>query len=361
MEALLPSLVQTARSLALQSNPAGANMSDEEQRELDDYLMKTTQSLFSGGGEGGNNPMSSLLASLTGAGGGSGDLMSTLMGAAAGGGASKSSVQQHKGDIHETISVDLPDFFGNKEFSVKYFARQFDPALNAAKKKKRKVTVVLPAGAPEDHVVSAPNMGHYDSVTNTHGTLYIHFAMKKNTFFTNMFRRNANKLTLSVPMESFKRDGLSFERTFAHPMGKLFKVSVDPRVLEQGALGLGGREFITIPGFGMPRYESTPAGPLQIRVYMDVEKMEHDAGDIVLQERLCVSQAMQAASEAFGFDEVPIRVTQSSWVHTRTDNLPQVQQLSATAASARAPSAATVDVASDDEADEVDAVADVDE
>jgi hypothetical protein len=80
-----------------------------------------------------------------------------------------------------------------------------------------------------------------------------------------------------------------------------------------------------------------------------------------LQERLCVSQAMQAASEAFGFDEVPIRVTQSSWVHTRTDNLPQVQQLSATAASARAPSAATVDVASDDEADEVDAVADVDE
>lgn len=335
MEALLPSLVQTARSLAMQSNPASANMSAEEQQELDEYLMRTTQNLFSG--DGSNNPMSGLLASLAsagaagGGGGGAGgaanpmDLMSGLLGGLSGGvggQAATNALPKHKGDIHETIEVDLPDFFGNKEFSVKYHARQFDPELNMAKKKKRKVTVVLPAGAPEDHVVSAPEMGHYDSVTHTHGTLYIHFKLKKNTFFTNLFRRHLNKLTITFPMESFKHDALSFERVFAHPMGKLMRIAVDPTVLEQGALGLTGREFITIPGMGMPRYGSTPAGPLQIRVSMDVEKMEHFAGDIVLQDRLCTAQAVQVSSEAFGFDEVRIFVSNPSWVHTRADNLP---------------------------------------
>lgn len=340
MEALLPSLVQTARSLAMQSNPAGAaNMSEDETRELDEYLTRTTQSLFSGGSD---NPMSGLLASLAGGMGGAGagganpmDLMASLMGG--GGGGAQTNQRLHKGDIHETIEVDLTDFFGNKEFSVKYHARQFDAALNMAKKKKRKVTVVLPAGAPEDHVVAAPDMGNYDSVTNTHGTLYIHFKCKKDTYFSNMFRRNANKLTLSIPMESFKHDALAFERTFAHPMGKLFRVTVDPRILEQGALGLGGREFITIPGFGMPRFGSTPAGPLQIRVFMDVEKMEHLMGDLVLQDRHHLAQAMHVSGEAFGFDEVRMNITNSSWVHTRADNLPILGAAVAGGASSRAP------------------------
>lgn len=356
MDALLPSLVQTARTLAMQTNPAGANMSEDETRELDDYLMRTTQSLFSGGSD---NPMGGLLASLAGGMGGGGvggtnpmDLMSSLMGGGnAGGAKNTTTVAKHKGDIHETIDVDLPDFFGNKEFSVKYHARQFDPALNMAKKKKRKVTVMLPAGAPEDHIVVAHEMGHYDSVTNTHGTLYIHFKSKKDTYFSNMFRRNSNKLTLSIPIESFKHDSLSFERTFAHPMGKLFKVTVDPRILEQAALGLGGREFITIPGFGMPRFDSTPAGPLQIRVFMDVEKMVHEAGDIVLQDRYHISQAMQVSSEAFGFDEVPIRVSNASWVHTRSDNLPTLASAAAGGALRTVPLPTTVvhEDASDDE------------
>ena len=334
MEALLPTLVQTARSLALQNNPAGANMTEDDQRELDDYLMKTTQSLFSGGGEG--NPMGGLLASLAsglGGGGSAGagganpmDMMSGLLGSLSGASstASAPTVPKHKGDIHETIEVDLPDFYGNKEFSVKYLARQFDPELNMAKKKKRKVTVVLPAGAPEDHIISAPDMGHYDSVTHTHGTLYIHFKMKKDTFFGNIFRRHLNKLTITFPMESFKRDSLAFERTFAHPMGRLMTVSVDPHILEQAALGLSGREFITIPGMGMPRFGHTPAGPLQIRVSMDVEKMAHEFGDIVLADRFCTSQSVQVASEAFGFSSVAIRVTDPSWVHTRADNLPKM-------------------------------------
>lgn len=337
MDALLPGLVQTARSLAMQNNPAGANMSDDEQKELDDYLMRTTQSLFSGGD---NNPMGGLLASLaSGLGGGAGgasaganpmDLMSGLLGGLTGGGGGAGAqsaipaVPKHKGDIHETIEVDLPDFFGNKEFSVKYLARQFDPELNMAKKKKRKVTVVLPAGAPEDHVISAPGMGHYDSVTHTHGTLHIHFKMKKDTFFTNVYRRHLNKLTITFPMESFKRDALSFERVFAHPMGRLMRVSVDPVILEQAALGLSGREFITIPGMGMPRFGATPAGPLQIRVSMDVEKMEHEFGDIVLSDRFAVQQSLQVASEAYGFGEVSIRVTDRTWVHTRADNLPKL-------------------------------------
>lgn len=362
MEALLPSLVQTARTLAMQSNPAGANMSEDETRELDEYLTRTTQSLFSGSSD---NPMSGLLASLAGGMGGMGsagagganpmELMSSLMG----GGGVQTASNKHKGDIHETIEVDLPDFFGNKEFSVKYHARQFDPALNMAKKKKRKVTVVLPAGAPEDHVVAAAEMGNYDSVTNTHGTLYIHFKCKKDTYFSNMFRRNANKLTLSVPMESFRRDSLAFERTFAHPMGRLFKVTIDPRILEQGALGLGGREFVTIPGFGMPRFGSTPAGPLQIRVFMDVERMEHFAGDIVLQDRYHISQAMQVSGEAFGFDEVRMNITNGSWVHTRADNLPTLGSAAAGGASAAraAPAvhqAVSLDEdASDDETEEV--------
>ncbi len=371
MEALLPSLVQTARTLALQTNPAGANMSEEETRELDEYLTRTTQNLFSGGSD---NPMSGLLASLAGGMGSAGaggagaanpmELMSSLMGGA---NSQQSSVQRHKGDIHETIEVDLPDFFGNKEFSVKYHARQFDPALNMAKKKKRKVTVVLPAGAPEDHIVTAPEMGHYDSVTNTHGALYIHFKCKKNTYFSNMFRRNANKLTLSVPVESFKHDCLAFERTFAHPMGKLFRVTVDPRILEQGALGLGGREFITIPGFGMPRFGSTPAGPLQIRVFMDVEKMSHEAGDIVLQDRHCIAQAMHVSGEAFGFDEVRMNITNSSWVHTRADNLPVMGAAAAGGAVRTNPvvqpsvSLDEDEEASDEDADELDEVGQIDE
>jgi DnaJ-class molecular chaperone len=347
MEALLPTLVQTARSLAMQSNPAAANMSEEDNRELDDYLMRTTQSLFSGGG-GEGNPMGGLLASvLGGAGGGAGganpmEMMSGLLGGLTGGSANAQTVApptvpQHKGDIHETIEVDLPDFYGNKEFSVKYLARQFDPDLNAAKKKKRKVTVVLPAGAPEDHIISAPDMGHYDSVTHTHGTLYIHFKLKKDTFFTNVYRRHLNKLTITFPMESFKRDALSFERTFAHPMGKLMTVSVDPHILEQAALGLGGREFITIPGMGMPRYGATPAGPLQIRVSMDVEKMEHEFGDIVLSDRFCTSQSVQVASEAYGFGAVTIRVTDPSWVHTRAESLPKMIGSSSSQAAAEVP------------------------
>jgi DnaJ-class molecular chaperone len=369
MEALLPSLVQTARSLAMQSNPAGANMSEAETRELDEYLTRTTQSLFSGGSD---NPMSGLLASLAGGMGSAGagganpmELMSSLMG---GGNNQSSSVQKHKGDIHETIEVDLIDFFGNKEFCVKYHARQFDPALGMAKKKKRRVTVVLPAGAPEDHVVAAAEMGNYDSVTNTHGTLYIHFKCKKDTYFSNMFRRNANKLTLSIPMESFKHDALSFERTFAHPMGKLFRVTVDPRILEQGALGLGGREFITIPGFGMPRFGSTPAGPLQMRVFMDVEKMVHEAGDIVLQDRHCIAQAMHVSGEAFGFDEVRMNITNSSWVHTRADNLPVMGAAAAGGAVTRVPVVVQPSVsldedeeASDEDANELDEVGQIDE
>lgn len=354
MEALLPGLVQTARSLAMQNNPAGANMSDEEQKELDDYLMRTTQSLFSGGE---NNPMGGLLASLAGglgsagAGGASSnpmDLMSGLLGGLTGGGAGASTasvpaVPKHKGDIHETIEVDLPDFFGNKEFSIKYLVRQFDPELNMAKKKKRKVTVVLPAGAPEDYVVSAPDMGHYDSVTHTHGTLHVHFKAKRDTFFGNVFRRHLNKLTITFPVESFKRDSLAFERVFAHPMGKLMRVSVDRAILEQAALGLSGREFITIPGMGMPRFGATPAGPLQIRVSMDVEKMEHEFGDIILPDRYAVASSLQVASEAYSFAEVSIRVTDRSWVHTRADSLPKL--VGAASASSSTPPNAPVPTA----------------
>jgi len=364
MEALLPTLVQTARSLALQNNPAAANMTEEDQRELDEYMMKTTQSLFSGGGEG--NPMGGLLASLAGGLGGSAgagggnpmDLMSGLLGGLSGGSSaaaasSAAPVPKHKGDIHETIEVDLPDFFGNKEFSVKYLARQFDPELNMAKKKKRKVTVVLPAGAPEDHIVSAPDMGHYDSVTHTHGTLYIHFKTKKDTFFTNVYRRHLNKLTITFPVESFKRDSLSFERTFAHPMGKLMTVSVDSHILEQGALGLGGREFITIPGMGMPRCGATPAGPLQIRVSMDVEKMAHEFGDIVLADRFCSSQSVQVASEAYGFGAVTIRVTDPSWVHTRAESLPKMIGSSSSQAAAEEVPVLLPHVVETEEAEEV--------
>ncbi len=378
MDALLPTLVQTARSLALQNNPAVANMTEDDQRELDDYLTRTTQTLFSNGGEG--NPMGGLLASLAGslgggsagAGGGANpmDMMSGLLGGLTGGPsggayAAAPTIPKHKGDIHETIEVDLPDFFGNKEFSVKYLARQFDPELNAAKKKKRKVTVVLPAGAPEDHVISAPDMGHYDSVTHTHGTLYIHFKLKKDTFFTNLFRRHLNKLTITFPIESFKRDSLAFERTFAHPMGKLLTVTVDPHMLEQGALGLGGREFITIPGMGMPRFGQTPAGPLQIRVSMDVEHSSHEFGDIVLADRFCTSQSIQVASVAFGFGAVSIRVSDASWVHTRADNLPKLVGSTSAAVSATGPgpvdAAAPIVKSEDDDDDENDEEAGVEE
>jgi hypothetical protein len=147
-------------------------------------------------------------------------------------------------------------------------------------------------------------------------------------------------------------------------MGKLFKVTVDPRILEQAALGLGGREFITIPGFGMPRFGSTPAGPLQIRVFMDVEKMEHFAGDIVLQDRYHVSQAMQVSGEAFGFDEVRMNITNNSWVHTRADNLPTLGSAAAGGATVRT-GPPTVPIVSEEDSDsdvEVDeAIGEIDE
>ena len=75
---------------------------------------------------------------------------------------------------------------------------------------------------------------------------------------------------------------------------------------------------------GMPRFGAPPAGPLQIRVSMDVEKMEHFMGDIVLPDRYAIAASLQVASEAYGFGEVSIRVTDRSWVHTRLDSLPKM-------------------------------------
>jgi hypothetical protein len=320
MESLLPGLVKTARSLAMQNNPQ--NLSPEEEHELDEYLLNTTKGIFGGGG-GAENPLAALMGSLGGAGAGGENPLAAMMsglgglGSAASGPSAKEVT--HKGNIHETITVDLPDFFGNKEFSVKLHVKTFDPELNAVKKKKKRIVATLPAGSPEDFVLSIPGQGHYDSVTKTCGTVFIHFQMDPNSAWKKIYRRQGSKLTATVPMESFRSDGFLFCRTFPHPCGRNLEIVVDPDVLMHAPIGVGGREFITIPGMGMPRNTSIPGDNfLQIRVVMDLEKMEYVAGDFTLQARYAIADSMRAfGTSMFGESVTTITVTNPSWVHGR--------------------------------------------
>lgn len=378
MESLLPGLVKTARSLALSQQQQ--NLSPEEEQELDEYLLNQTKGIF-GGGAGGDNPLAALMGSLTGGGGGVGGsgggggggenplaaLMSGLGGLGGGAAASTpSSVHTHKGDIHENITVDLPDFFGNKEFSIKLHVKTFDPELNAVKKKKKRVVATLPAGSPEDFVLSIPNQGHYDSVTKTCGTLYIHFQMETNSPWKKLYRRQGSKLNVTLPMESFKSDGLSFRRTIPHPCGRNLTIVVDESLLQDAPLGVGGREFITIPGMGMPRNAAVSSGDncLQIRVVMDLEKMEYIGGDFTIQTRYAIADSMYAFGVSrFGSASAVVNVTNPAWVHGRTSSPSSSAASSAAVTTAAAPRSSSVEEAaeSDVESDDSDVEGDVDE
>lgn len=374
MDSLLPGLVKTARSLAMQSNPQ--NLSPEEEQELDEYLLNTTKGIFGngGGGAGGENPLAALMGSLGGggsAGAGGENPLAALMGGLSGlgglgGGGSHSgpsrSVQhqhQHKGDIHETITVDLPDFFGNKEFGVKLHVKTFDPELNAVKKKKKRIVATLPAGSSEDFVLSIPNQGHYDSVTKTCGTLYIHFQMDANSPWKKLYRRQGSKLMVTLPMESFHVDGLSFRRTIPHPAGRNLDISVDPSILVDSPIGIGGREFITIPSMGMPR-NSTVSGDnsLQIRVVMDLEKMEYLAGDFTIQTKFALADSMHAfGTSMFGTNVSTIHITNPSWVHGRH----QTPSMVATSAASTPVIASSAEMVENDEDDAESIASTVDE
>ncbi len=344
MDALLPNLVKTARTIAMQSNPGGMpSMSPDEEREFDEYLLNTTKGIFSGGGGG-------LMDLLGGAGGGAGadaggggleSLLGGLGGltglGGGGGGAGGGERVNAKFDIHEDVEVDMPDFFNNRVFTVKFHAKTFDPELNGIKKKKKKIDVTLPAGSPDNFVLHIPNQGHFDSITKTTGSLYIHFNCVRDSQWKSIFRRQGQMLTMAIPIESFKSDGFSFQRVIPHPSGKTIQLTVNPSVLENQPLGISGRELITIPGFGFPRCGSTPAGALQIRVFFDPEKMEYHAGDFVIQSRYSVAASMEAFAHLNSSQSIRLNVTNSSWVHSRA----QTQTSSVEAVDAVVESAAT--------------------
>jgi hypothetical protein len=362
MESLLPGLVKTARSLALQNNPQ--NLSPEEEHELDEYLLNTTKGIFGGGGGAGGaeNPLAALMGSLGGLGGagaGGENPLAAMMGSLGGLGSSSgpSKEVKHKGDIHETIMVDLPDFFGNKEFGVKLHVKTFDPELNAVKKKKKRIVATLPAGSPEDFVLSIPGQGHYDSVTKTCGTLFIHFQMDPNSAWKKIYRRQGSKLLATVPLESFRSDGFVFCRTFPHPSGRNLEIVVDPDVLAYAPIGVGGREFITIPGMGMPR-NTTISGDnfFQIRVVMDLEKMEYIAGDFTIQAKYALADSMRAfGTSMFGSDVTTITVTNPAWVHGRNSTGPTTTVTGAAGpvVNEHVPAASTEAPSSEDESESV--------
>jgi DnaJ-class molecular chaperone len=322
MDALLPNLVKTARTIAMQSNPGTmANMSADEEREFDEYLLNTTKGIFSGGGGGLFDLLGGGGAGAgagAGDGGGMGGLESLLgglgglAGGGGGGGAGGGERVNAKFDIHEDVEVDMPDFFNNRVFTVKFHAKTFDPELNGMKKKKKKIDVTLPAGSPDNFVLHIPNQGHYDSITKTTGSLYIHFNCVRDSQWKSIFRRQNQMLTMAIPIESFKSDGFSFQRTIPHPSGKAIQLTVSPSVLENEPLGINGRELITIPGFGFPRCGSTPAGALQIRVFFDPEKMEYHAGDFVIQSRFSVSSSMEAFANLNSSQSIRLNVTNPS-------------------------------------------------
>lgn len=203
-------------------------------------------------------------------------------------------------------------------------------------------------------MLSIPNQGHYDGVTKTCGTLYIHFQMDPASRWKKMYRRQGSKLNVTLPMESFKSDGLAFRRTIPHPCGRNLTVVVDESILQDAPLGVGGREFITIPGMGMPRNATVPGeNSLQIRVVMDLEKMEYIDGDFTIQSRYAIAGSILAfGASLFGTtSETVVNVTNPAWVHGRTSGPPLSLSSSVESATLETPAAAGDEQESDSEGD----------
>ena len=254
MEGLLPGLIQTAKSIATQSLPEGS-VTPEMDAEMNEFVTKTTNSLLNGGGGNGDGlgGLGNIFGSLLGGGdGGLGGLLGSLGGP-----------QQNASNIYEYVEVEMPDFFRNTQHTVKFLAKYLDTSLNAIRKKKRKITVTLEAGAPDGHVIEVAGQGHYDQKTRKNGNLLITFRTRR-TAWNDYFRRNGQDLHVTFPIESFREDSFDFVRTIPHPSGRILEISKtakDP--IKPFCIG-SNNDTITIPNFGFPAYHNTPCGNLVV-------------------------------------------------------------------------------------------------
>ncbi len=239
MDALFPAILQNV--------PGAANMSAADQDEMRDFVSKTTQQVFGALGNGGMGGMGDI-----------GGIMSSILG---GGGTGGPAVPASATDIHEHVDVDLAVYFTDSTHEIKYHVRVFDQAINAVRKKKRKVTLTLPAGAPANHVIRVDGQGHYDPRTRTSGALMVHFHCKPSEKFT----RHSQDLHVNVDLHDFHEDPFVFRRFIEHPSGRTFALDLP----EGTCVGFGGCDKISIPVFGFPRFEEKPPGKFVINVVVD--------------------------------------------------------------------------------------------
>ncbi len=243
MDALFPAI--------LKNLPGADNMSAADQAEMRDFVSKTTETVFgalgNGGGGGGGAPPDL------------GGLMSSILGSVgnmSGGGSSNAHIREH-------VEVDFNDFFRESEHTVKYHVRVWDEAIHAIKKKKRKVTLKLPSGAPSNHVIVVSGQGHFDTRTQSYGDLFVQFHEKAGT--SGLFTRSGQDLVIKCPPRNFEEDLVNFERFIAHPSGTRLKIVAQTHE----PLGFAGRSEIRVPGFGFPRFEEKRPGNLVIDVSID--------------------------------------------------------------------------------------------
>jgi DnaJ-class molecular chaperone len=239
MDALFPAILQNV--------PGAATMSAADQEEMRDFVSKTTQQVFGALGNGG---------------GGMGDIggiMSSILGGGAGIGGPVAS--SNTTDIHEHVDVDLTAYFADSTHDVKFHVRVFDQAINGLRKKKRKVTLTLPAGAPANHVIRVDGQGHYDPRTRSSGALLVHFHCKPSEKFT----RHGQDLHVNVDLYDFHEDPFVFRRFIEHPSGRTLALDLPEGV----CVGFGGCDKISIPVFGFPRFEEKPPGKFVINVVVD--------------------------------------------------------------------------------------------
>lgn len=250
MDALFPAI--------LQSVPGAANMSAADQEEMRDFVSKTTQQVFGALGNGNGGGMGDI-----------GGLMSSILGGAGGGGLPLGPT--NSSDIHEHVDVALEDFFIDSVHEVKYHVRVFDSAINAVRKKKRKVNLTLPAGAPANHVIQVDGQGHYDPRTHSSGALFVHFHAKASDKFT----RHSQDLHVNMDLYDFHHDPFFFDRYLSHPSGRVMHIRCPDGV----CMGFGGRNKITIPVMGFPRFEEKAPGNLVINVVVDPKMYVHNGRD----------------------------------------------------------------------------------
>jgi hypothetical protein len=263
MEALLPNLIQTAKTIAQQSLPEGS-VSPELDAEMDEFVQKTTSSLLSGNsGGGGDNPLGNILGSLLGgggdggAGGGLGALFNSLGGLGN---------QTNQYNIYEYVEVEMSDFFKSTQHTVKFLAKYYDASTNAIRKKKKKVNVTLEPGSPEGHVIEIHGQGHYNPKTKQCGDVYITFRTRR-SIWNDYYKRVNQDLQITLPIESFREDSFEFIRTLPHPSGRILKISKHASDVQK-PFGIGGNNDIIISNFGFPRYEAgnIPCGKLVIKL-----------------------------------------------------------------------------------------------